>query len=86
MHAEFASINKNKITACIIFVSLRSAVNTGNYAKKIDFVTRDTYSTFNDHLQKVLEWKKDPAKFIKELVEKSSQDELHEIIKEKLKK
>ena len=85
MHAEFGSISEDKITACIIFVSLRSAVNTGNYAKKIDFVTRNTYSTFNDHLQKVLEWKKNPATFIKELVEQSNQDELHEIIKEKLK-
>ncbi|MBT4327151.1 MAG: hypothetical protein HOD60_09655, partial [Candidatus Nitrosopelagicus sp.] len=56
------------------------------YEKKIDMVTRDTYSTFNDYLQKVLEWKKDPAIFIKELVEQSSQDQLHETIKEKLKK
>ena len=48
-------------------------------------VTRDTYSTFNDYLQKVLEWKENPATFIKELVEQSSQDELHDIIKEKLK-
>ena len=86
MHAEFASIDENKIKACVIFVALRGSVNTGNYAKKTDFVTRDTYSTFESHLQKVLEWKKDPATFIKELVEQSSQDELHEIIKEKLKK
>jgi len=86
MHAEFASIDENKIKACVIFVALRGSVNTGNYAKKTDFVTRDTYSTFESYLQKVLEWKKDPAIFIKELVEQSSQDELHEIIKEKLKK
>lgn len=86
MHAEFGSISEDKIKACVIFVALRSAVNTGKYEKKTDFVTRDTYSTFESHLQKVLEWKKDPAKFIKELVEQSSQDELHEIIKEKLKK
>tara|TARA_B110000467_G_scaffold114453_1_gene104977 strand:+ start:163 stop:306 length:144 start_codon:yes stop_codon:yes gene_type:complete len=42
------------------------------------------FATFNDHLQKVLEWKKDPSKFIKELVEKQDVDELHKIIKEKL--
>jgi DNA helicase-2/ATP-dependent DNA helicase PcrA len=86
MHAEFGSVSEDKITACVIFVSLRGGINTGKYEKKIDMVTRDTYSTFNDHLQKVLEWKKNPAIFIKELVEQSSQDELHEIIKEKLKK
>ena len=67
-------------------MSLRGGINTGKYEKKIDMVTRDTYSTFNGDLQKVLEWKKDPATFIKELVEQTSQDELHEIIKEKLKK
>ena len=86
MHAEFGSVSEDKITACVIFVSLRGGINTGRYEKKIDMVTRDTYSTFNDHLQKVLEWKKDPSKFIKELVEKQDVDELHKIIKEKLKK
>jgi len=84
MHAEFGSISEDKIKACVIFVALRSAVNTGKYEKKTDFVTRDTYSTLESHLQKVLEWKKDPSKFIKELTEQSSQDELHEMIKEKL--
>ena len=86
MHAEFGNISEDKIKACVIFVSLRGGVNTGKYEKKIDFVTRDTYSTFNDYLQKVLEWKKDPSTFIKEVVEQSRQDELHERIKEKLKK
>jgi DNA helicase II / ATP-dependent DNA helicase PcrA len=78
------AVSEDKITACVIFVSLRGGINTGRYEKKIDMVTRDTYSTFNDHLQKVLEWKKDPSKFIKELVEKQDVDELHKIIKEKL--
>jgi len=85
MHAEYDNISEDKIKACVIFVSLRGGINTGKYEKKIDFVTRDTYSTFNDHLQKVLEWRKDPAKFIKELIEKHDDDELHKIIKEKLK-
>ena len=85
MHAEFCNISEDKIKACVIFVALRGSVNTGKYEKKIDFVTRDTYSTFEDHLQKVLEWKKEPTEFIEKLVEQSNQDELHEIIKEKLK-
>ena len=76
----------HKIKACIVFVALRGGVNTGRFEKKIDFADRDTFSTFEGHLQTVLEWKKDPAKFIKELVEQSDQDELHKIIKEKLKK
>jgi DNA helicase-2/ATP-dependent DNA helicase PcrA len=86
MHSIFCDIEEEKIKACVIFVALRGGINTGKFEKRIDFADRDTFGTFEGHLQTVLEWKKDPAKFIKELVEQSSQDELHEIIKEKLKK
>jgi DNA helicase-2/ATP-dependent DNA helicase PcrA len=86
IHSKFCDIEEGKIKACIVFVALRGGVNTGRFEKKIDFADRDTFSTFEGHLQTVLEWKKDPAKFIKELVEQSDQDELHKIIKEKLKK
>ena len=45
---------------------------------------RNVYGTFEEHLQKVLEWKKNPDEFIKELIEYPTQDSLHEAIKEKL--
>ncbi len=86
MHSNFDNIPEDKIKACIVFVALRGSVNTGKFEKKIDFADRDTFGTFEGHLQTVLEWKKDPAKFIKKLVEQPDEDELHKIIKEKLKK
>jgi DNA helicase-2/ATP-dependent DNA helicase PcrA len=86
MHSIFCDIPEEKIKACVIFVALRGGINTGKFEKKIEFADRDTFGTFEGHLKGVLEWKKDPAKFIKELVEKPDQDELHKIIKEKLEK
>ena len=84
MHSIFCDIPEEKIKACVIFVALRGGINTGKFEKKIDFATRDTFGTFEGHLQTVLEWRKDPAKFIKELVEQPDENELHKIIKEKL--
>ena len=86
MHSIFCDIPEEKIKACVIFVALRGGVNTGRFEKKIEFADRDTFGTFEGHLQTVLEWKKDPAKFIEKLIEQSDQDELHKIIKEKLEK
>ena len=50
--------------------------------KDSDFSPRN----LEEHLQKVLEWKKDPEIFIKELLEQPTQDTLHEAIKDKLAK
>ena len=36
------------------------------------------------HLKKVLEWKKNPGEFIKELVNQDTEGTLHETIKDKL--
>ena len=84
-HSIFCDIPEEKIKACVIFVALRGGINTGKFEKKIEFVTKDRpFGTFEGHLQTVLEWRKDPAKFIKELVEQPDQGELHRIIKEKL--
>ena len=85
MHSIYCDIPEEKIKACVIFVALRGSINTGKYEKKIEFADRaNPFATFEGHLKGVLEWKKDPAKFIKELIEKSDEDELHKIIKEKL--
>ena len=87
MHSIYCDIPEEKIKACVIFVALRGGINTGKYEKKIEFADRvKPFATFEEHLKGVLEWKKDPAKFIKELIEKSDEDELHKIIKEKLEK
>ena len=68
----------------VIFVDLRGGINTGKSESAIDYGKRDVFGTFEEHLQKVLEWKKDPEIFIKELLEQPTQDTLHEAIKEKL--
>ena len=85
MYSELYNIPPEKITTCVIFVALRGSINTGKFDSKIEFGTRDSvFATFEEHLQHVLEWKKDPNKFIKELLEQEDQELLHQIIKEKL--
>ena len=77
-------IPEEKIQTCLIFVALRGGINTGKSDSAIDYGKRDVFGTFEEHLQKVLEWKKDPEIFIKELLEQPTQDTLHEAIKNKL--
>ena len=81
---EKRPIPEEKIQTCLIFVALRGGINTGKSESAIDYGKRDVFGTFEEHLQKVLEWKKDPEIFIKELLEQPTQDTLHEAIKEKL--
>ena len=85
MYSKLYNIPAEKISTCVIFVALRGSVNTGKFDMKIEFGTRDSvFATFEEHLQHVLEWKKDPKKFIKELIEHPDEELLHQIIKEKL--
>ena len=87
MYSKLYNIPPEKITTCIVFVALRGSINIGKFDSKIEFSTRDSvFATFEEHLQHVLEWKKDPKKFIKELLEQEDQELLHQIIKEKLSK
>ena len=65
-------------------MALRGGSNTGKTDYGVDFGRRNVYGTFEHHLQTVLEWKKNPDEFIKELIEQPPQDSLHEAIKEKL--
>ena len=51
-------------------VFLRGGINTGKSDSSIEYGKRNVYGTFDGHLQKILEWKKDPEIFIKELIEK----------------
>ena len=84
IYSQLEGIPEEKIQTCLIFVALRGGVNTGKSDSAIDYGKRDVFGTFEKHLQKVLEWKKNPDEFIKELIEQPTQDSLHEAIKEKL--
>ena len=84
IYSQLEGIPEEKIQTCLIFVALRGGINTGKSESAIDYGKRDVFGTFEEHLQKVLEWKKDPEIFIKELLEQPTQDTLHEAIKDKL--
>ena len=84
IYSQLENIPEEKIQTCLIFVALRGGINTGKSDSAIDYGKRDVFGTFEEHLQKVLEWKKNPDEFIKELIEQPTQDSLHEAIKEKL--
>ena len=81
-------IPEDQISVRVIFVALRGGINTGKFDRETAKESRagNPYRTFERHLQKVLEWKKDPGKFIGELLEKKSEDELYHAIREKLTK
>ena len=84
MYSQLENIPEEKIETCIIFVRLRGGINTGKSDSAIDYGKRNVYGTFDGHLQKVLEWKKNPDTFIEELIEQPTQDTLHGAIKDKL--
>ena len=79
-------IPEDQIDTRVIFVALRGGINTGEFSRETSKGTRNVYPTFEKHLQKVLEWRGDPKKFISELIETKSEEPLYLIIKEKLTK
>ena len=86
MYSQLETIPEEKIETCVIYVALRGGISTGKFDSNIEYGKRNVFGTFESHLQKVLEWKKDPETFIKELLEQPTQDTLHEAIKDKLAK
>lgn len=84
MHSVLDKVPEDKIDICIVFVALRGGINTGRFDWEIEYENRNAFPTFLKHLQIVLEWKKNPNKFIQELLEKPSEDALFLAIKEKL--
>ncbi len=86
MVSKLENISEEKINTFVIFVALRGVINTGKFEWSADKGTRDVFPTFEKHLQKVLEWKKDPKKFISELLELEIDEPLFEAVKEKLTK
>ena len=85
MYSILENVPENKIQTCVIYVALRNGINNGQMNSKIEYHSSSrAFGTFEKHLQKVLEWKKNPDVFIKELLEQSTEDTLHEVIKQKL--
>jgi DNA helicase-2/ATP-dependent DNA helicase PcrA len=79
-------IPEEEITSCVVFVALRGVINTGKFDSETSIGTRDVFSTFEKHLQKVLGWKKDPQTFIDDLLKEKNEEELYLAVKEKLTK
>ena len=75
----------SEIETCVIYVALRNGISNGQMNSKIERGSGSTaFGTFERHLQKILEWKKNPDVFIQELLDKDTVDMLHGIVKEKL--
>jgi DNA helicase II / ATP-dependent DNA helicase PcrA len=86
MLAGLEGISEDQISTCVVFVALRDNINTGKFDSEISKGTRDVFATFEGHLKKVLEWKKDPKKFIAALLEEKNEESLYLAVKEKLTK
>ena len=77
-------VPEEKITTCVIFVALRGVISTGKFDRETSKGTRNVFPTFERHLNKVLDWRKDPESFIKKLLEEKNEEELFLAVKEKL--
>ena len=81
-------IPEDEIKTCLVYVALRGNISTGRFGWSKYIGSRDAqvFKTFEKHLQKVLEWRKDPKKFIKEFIDVQVQEPLILILQQKLKK
>jgi len=84
MHSILEGIPEDQISTCIVFVALRGGINTGKFDWSIETEKRNAFPTFLKHLQVVLEWKKAPNKFIKDLLDNPHDDPLYQAVREKL--
>ena len=84
MYSKLENVPEDKITTCVIYIDLTGNVNTGRNDWSIEIGTRDVFPTFEKHLQLVLGWRKDPNKFIEELLAETATDSLHQAILDKL--
>ncbi|TBR24489.1 MAG: ATP-dependent helicase, partial [Candidatus Nitrosotenuis sp.] len=84
MHSILEEIPEDKISTCVVFVALRGGINTGKFDWSIEMEKRNAFPTFAKHLQTVLEWKKNPKKFIQDFLNDPRDDVLYNAIKEKL--
>ena len=72
----------------MVYVALSGNISTGKFGWSKYIGSRDAqvFKTFEKHLQKVLEWRKDPKKFIKEFIDVQVKQPLILILQDKLKK
>ena len=84
MLSGLEGVPEEQISTYLVFVALRENINTGKFGQETSKGTRDVFPTFEKHLQKVLEWKKDPQTFIAALLEQKNEEPLYLAVKEKL--
>ena len=76
VYSKITGTPEDKITICVVYLSLRDSISTGKLGTAIDFVNRgDPFETFEKHLKTILGWKDDPNKFIEELLNVTNVDE-----------
>jgi len=78
------NISEDRISVCVVYVALRDNINTGKFGWGLEYPSRDTFATFLEHLQILLDWISDPDKFIAELVDEEIDEPLYEAIAQKL--
>ena len=88
MYSIDMKIPEDEIKTCLVYVALRGNISTGRFGWSKYIGSRDAqvFKTFEKHLQKVLEWRKAPKKFIKEFIDVQVQEPLILILQQKLKK
>jgi DNA helicase-2/ATP-dependent DNA helicase PcrA len=82
------NIELNKIKIAIGYVGLKPIINIGKINYRLDTTQpkKSSFQTFTKNVNKILEWKNDPELFIKELLEKNSDDLICKILKEEYEK
>ena len=85
MYSILEKVPEDKIETYVVFVALRGGINTGTMDFQYDMGGQSGHFVkFEKNLQIILQWKKNPDEFIKELLEQPTKDTFHEIIKGKL--
>lgn len=82
MYSISEKIPEEKISVALVYPSVRGNVNTGRFDLVVDTgqPARSAYGTFEKRLQKILEWKANPHKFIDDLLQTKPADLLGEAI------
>ncbi|MDP2673244.1 MAG: UvrD-helicase domain-containing protein [Nanoarchaeota archaeon] len=77
----------DKIKVAICFIGLRKTINTGEIDSIFDDKqpTKSAFETFTKKANKILEWKKNPELFFKDLMEKEVNDDLWRAVVEQYK-
>ena len=71
-------VKPEKVKVAIGFVGLRRAINTGKIEAFLDNrqPQKTAFETFSNKVQTILDWKKDPNSFLKQLIEDSRSDDV----------